>query len=157
MELTTFKPIDWYVDDPLEIIQAPDEMITQLKIRGVGISAYTKEGCMGCGGLLLWEDDLAEAWIRVSRKGFKHRKEGIRAIKKAFHIVTNTVKDMCIFCWVDTEWPEAQRMVKWLGFIPGTETREMNNRTYLMWDYNNGNDFNDCRSGHVCDGADTAR
>jgi hypothetical protein len=156
MRLETFKPIDWYVEDPVELIEAPNKVLLLIETRGVGISAYTKDGCMGCGGVLLWDNNSAEAWIRISRKGFKYMKEGIRAIKEAWRIVIASSEGMFIFCWVDTSWAKAQRMAKWLGFVPGTETREMNNKTYLVWIYD-GNNSNDSRSSDVSRRADTTR
>lgn len=144
--IVPFKAIDWYIDDPIEPILNPGNIAERLEKQGMGISVFDDDGCFGCGGLLFYNNGTAEAWVRIDRRGFKHRKSGIRAIKEGFKILTNVCKSK-IFCWVDIDWEEADRLVTWLGFVKGKETRELNNRTYLMWDYDDGNDYDGYRHG----------
>ena len=157
MRIELFKAIDWYVDNPLELIDTPGDIAVKIETDGVGVSVFTEDGnCIGCGGIIYWEDDVAEAWIRIDRKGLKYRKSGLTAIREGFRIIIKGCKDTQIFCWVDTEWPEAQRMVKWLGFIEGEEVRELNNKMYKMWEYNHGNGIDGIGNGSICCRTDAA-
>ena len=156
MRLEKFQPEDWFLDDPIEIIEAPYDRIMDLANRSVAFSAFEGYELIACGGLAFWNDDEAEAWIRISKKGFRCRKAGIRCIKELWKILLDTSPpDMNIFCWVDAEWLEAQRLVGWLGFTPTHESRKLNdNRLYFVWELANGNDNDDSRDSGICYGTD---
>ena len=154
--MRSFEAIDWYVDNPLEIVHDPGNIAVRLETEGIGISVFVDGTCIGCGGVLYYGEKLAEAWIRVDRKGLEYKREGLRAIRKGFRIVARTCRDARIFCWVDDSWPEAQRMVKWLGFKAGDETKELNNSIYRLWDYKNGDDVNGIGNSSIGCGADSA-
>ena len=155
--IVPYKAIDWYLENPLEPIALPGDIAYRLEKQGIAMSVYESEGCIGCGGLLFYENGTAEAWVRIDRTGLKHRKSGLRAIREGFKILTRVCKSK-IFCWVDTEWEEAHRLVKWLGFIPGEESRELNNKTYLMWEYKDGTGVNGNRHcSERCGGNATVR
>ncbi len=153
MYFDTFRAIDWYVDDPLEPIEAPGDIAIKLETDGVAISAFTKNGCIGCGGFIYWDENNAEAWIRISKGGLRHRREGVRAIRGMFSILKN-ICSTDMFCWVDTEWLEAQRMVEWLGFTPTHECKKINDKLYFVWKLTHGNVDDDSRDGGICHGAD---
>jgi hypothetical protein len=156
MIVKMFKAIDWYMDNPLELIESPGNIAELLEKRGVAASIFIDGYCIGCGGYLLWEDDLAEAWIRIDEKGLEHKMAALRAMRFLWDKVTNgpSSKGVRIFCWVDPEWNEAQRMIEWLGFTEGEESRELNGKEYKVWYYGNGND--DFGNGSISCGADSA-
>ncbi len=156
IKIVPFKAIDWFMDDPLELIDTPDNVGELLENRAVGISVYTEEGCIGCGGVILWDEYNSEAWIRISRKGLKHMKSGIKAIKDGFNIIAQNQQDTKIFCWVNIDWPKAQRMASWLGFTKRSELRVLHGITYLLWEYENGNCVNDSRTSSISSRANTA-
>ena len=155
MRIETFKAIDYFVEDPLEGITAPYEFAEQLENRGIGFSVFDKDGCIGCGGLLYWTDNQAEAWIRIARRALKNKRKGIEAIMEGMSAFTNVYKGH-IFCWVNVDWHKAQRMVRWLGFEEKTELRELHGITYKLWEIYDGNSVNDSRVSCVRSGTDTA-
>lgn len=155
MRMEIFKAIDWYVNDPLEPIDAPGDIAVLLETQGICLSAFIEDGtCIGCGGILFWGDNTAEACIRISKKGLEYKRQGLKAIKAGFAIIMRTCRNIVVFCWVDDSWPEAQRLTKWLGFTVGEELRELNGRTYRLWELKNGNDFNGVGNGSVSCGTD---
>lgn len=157
MRIEMYKAIDWYVDNPLELVYNPGDIAIRLETDSISVSVFTDDGeCIGCGGILYWGDKWAEAWIRIDKKGLEYKKSGIRAIRAGFRIITRSVRDARVFCWVDTKWPEAQRLVKWLGFTEGEELKELNNSIYRLWEYKNGNGVNDIGNGSISCGADSA-
>lgn len=155
MKIVPFKAIDWYLDDPLEPIEAPLDIAQRLEDQGISMSLFDDEGCLGCGGMLRWPNNCTEVWVRIDRRGFMYKREGLRAIKEGFSVIMN-VCETILFCWVDTKWPKAERMVQWLGFTPTSKTKELNGSIYKQWT-KNGDDSNDSRSGDVSRRADTAR
>lgn len=134
MRIEKYKAIDWYVDDPLEFIKTPGDIACRIETQGVGMSVFDEEGCFGCGGLLFGPDNTAEVWVRIAKRGLKHKKSGLKAIREGFKILVNICKDP-MFCWTNTAWPEAQRLVSWLGFTKTEETLDFNDSTYVMWKY----------------------
>lgn len=155
MRIELFKAIDWYLDDPLEPVKNPGDIAVKIETQGLGISLFIKDGtCIGCGGVLYWGEKEVEAWIRIDRKGLRYKKEGIRAIWKGFQIIVRSCKDIDIICWVDTEIPQARRLVEWLGFTEGEEIRELNEKKYLLWEYNHGHGTDDIGNSGICRRAD---
>ncbi len=155
MRMELFQAIDWYLDDPLEPVENPGDIAVKIETQGLGISVFIEDGtCIGCGGILYWGEKEAEAWIRINRKGLEYKKEGIRAIWKGWRIIARSCRDMDIICWVDSDWIEAQRLVRWLGFNFGKEMRKLNNKTYNIWEYKHGNHVDDLGNGSICRGTD---
>ncbi len=143
MRIESFKAKDWYVEDPLEIIDPPDNIVEIIEKQSIGISVFLNDDtCIGCGGLLFWPDGNLEAWIRIAKRGLEHKMGGIKAIKQGLDIMIRTCSklepDARIFCWVEITNSKAQRLVEWLGFTASNEQRELNAATYLMWEFYRG-------------------
>jgi hypothetical protein len=156
MIVTMFKAVDWFMDDPLEIIEAKYENIQKMEKQGIGFSVFDDEGCVGCGGIIKWEEDIAEAWLRLDKRALDTPVSAIRIIQEGYRIVSDVYKGR-IFCWVDETWPIAQRLVKWFCFEKTKTQRMINDKIYYMWELKDGNYLNDSRVGDVSSRADTAR
>jgi hypothetical protein len=154
VRLELFKAIDWFMDDPLEIVDVVYDNIQKMEKQGIAFSVFDDVGCIGCGGYIMWEENVAEAWIRLDKRALGHSVKGIRIIQEGFRVLANVYHGK-VFCWVDETWPVAQRMVKWFGFVKqGNECRVINEKEYGYWELNDGNNIDDSRVGCVSHGAD---
>lgn len=154
MIIRPFKRDDWYVDKPLEIVEMNVDVET-LEKRSIAVSVHDDRGCAGCGGIILWEDDEAEAWLRLSERIVERPIALLRAIKESHYIIKKVHKGS-IFCWVDDSWPEAQRLVAWFGGKRTDTTKEFNNKIYRLWDLDDGSSTNGSRAGSISSRTDTA-
>jgi hypothetical protein len=64
-------------------------------------------------------------------------------------LMNNCPAGINMFCWVADDWPEAQRMVKWLGFTKSKESKTINDKKYFIWDITHGNVNDDSRDGSI--------
>ena len=138
-----FKPEDWYLDDPVETIEAPCEAIAHINDLGLAVSVFDGDKCVGCGGLIFWKEGEAEAWIRLDKCILDHPGKYIRAIMGAAFICQDAFKGY-IYCWVDEEQPIYQRFVDWFQFNKRQETLEKDGKYYRMWEFDRDR-FNGCR------------
>ena len=155
MHVEMFKAIDWFMDNPLEIINAPYDNIEKMEKQGIAFSVFDEEGCIGCGGYLLWKDQEAEAWLRLDKRALKKPIAIIGAIREGYKILSNVFKGR-VYCWVNDTWPEAQRLVKWFKFVKQEESKDINGKRYFLWELDDGNSVNDSGSGSECCGRHTA-
>jgi len=155
VKIESFKAIDWFLDDPIEVIEMTYDRAVLLERRSVAFSVFDDKGCVGCGGFIFWTDNEAEAWIRLSKRSLGSMRAGIRAIKESFK-VTRNVYTGYTFCWVEEGWPEAQRMVSWLGFTKAKEAKELNGKVYGLWELHNGTSINGSGISSISCGANPA-
>jgi len=141
-----FKAEDWYLDDPVEDIEAPGPALQNLEHTGMGISIFDGDKCVGCGGLIYWKDTEAEAWIRLDKCIVDRPGKYIRAIMEAAFICQDIFKGD-IFAWVDEEQPVYQRFVSWFGFKKRVEIQKKDGKFYRLWEFDRGTYFYDRRDG----------
>lgn len=144
IHIETFKSEDWYLDDPLEVIEAPCQAIQHIGNMGVAVSVFDGDRCVACGGLIFWKEEEAEAWIRLDKCILQHLGKYIRAIMEAA-FVCQDVFDGYIFCWVDEEQPIYQRFVDWFGFNKRQELQKKDGKYYRMWEFDRGTNLYDRR------------
>ena len=77
--IVPYKAIDWYLENPLEPIALPGDIAYRLEKQGIAMSVYESEGCIGCGGLLFYENGSV-MYIEQFEKGIwkqgKYYKKG---------------------------------------------------------------------------------
>jgi hypothetical protein len=154
MYVTMFKAIDWFMDDPLEIIETKYDNIQKMEKQGIAFSVFDNEGCLGCGGYLQWEENLAEAWLRLDKRALEYPVKAIHIIREGYRILSDVYKGE-VYCWVDEDWPKAQRLVKWFGFVEADGYKTITNKVYRMWELKDGNYSNDSRVSCKRDGSST--
>jgi len=143
IHVESFKPSDWYLDNPIEDIDAPCDAIKHITSLCLATSVFDGDKCIGCGGLIYWKEDEAEAWIRLDKCILDHPGKYIKAIMEAAFICQD-VFDGYIYCWVDEKQPIYQRFVSWFGFNKRQELLIMDGKNYRMWEFNRDS-FNDRR------------
>lgn len=144
IHLESFQPEHWYLDDPVEIVEAPSEAIKHLTTMGMGFTVMDDEKVLGCGGLIFWKEGEAEAWIRLDKCLLEHSTRYVRAIVEAARIVLD-VYDGYIYCWVDEDQPIYQRFVNWFGYKKRQELQIKNGKNYRLWEFDRGTNIYDRR------------
>jgi len=144
IHIEQFKPEDWYLDNPIETIEAPDDAIKHLTKMGLGFSAFDGDKCIGCGGLIFWKENEAEAWMRLDKCVFDHTGKYIKVIME-IGLMCIDIYDGYIFCWVDESKPKYQRLVQWFGYTKRQELQIKDGNNYRLWEFDRGTNIYDRR------------
>jgi len=154
MRLERFKAEHWHLEDPFEVLEAPDDTGVKLAEQGIAFTAFDGDTPVACGGFLFWAENEAEAWIRISKRIGDNLYPALKAISDGLAILRR-IYDGQVFCWVDDSWPKAQRLVQWLGFNKTDTQKEHDGTIYFLWELNNGSSTSGSRVGSHSSGRDS--
>lgn len=120
--------------DPLAATHMPDEYFEQ----GLFISVLRDSKVVACGGLMLANEDTAEAWIKVSEQFVKHgtihdRIRALRTFSEALGIMDDTLGFPVLYGRVIDGFKEGERMAKFMGFLPIDQSEEMDGQKYNFY------------------------
>ena len=109
-----FEKSDWYkITDPVEAMYKAKDM--SVYDRGVGVTVVDGGQTLGCGGVVLHNDNVGELWLRLS-KATGHV-TAMRGIVTGMTILKNSFNNITLICRVKAGWTKGERLVHHLGFI----------------------------------------
>jgi len=149
IHVESFQAEDWFMDDPIEDIEATEETIIDLVTMGMGFTVFDDDKVLACGGLIFWKEGESEAWIRLDKGLFENSTRAVRAIVEAARIVLD-VYDGYVYCWVDDDEPIYQRFVYWFGYKKRAEIQKKDGKIYRMWEFDRGINIYDSRGSRQC-------
>jgi hypothetical protein len=115
------------------LTEATKEDILTLEKMSIAFSVFDNDKCVACGGFILWHEDEAEAWFKLSKQIIERPMAIVRAIMEAFRIELRLF-DGDIFCWVEDDWPVAQRFAQWSGFTKTDRYKMLDNKRCFLWE-----------------------
>jgi len=111
-----FKTSDWYaINDPVEGVGTPGIDGVKCAERGLSVTLEDRGRPVMCGGVIVYDDDNGEAWLRASRSCSP--REIVEAALSGLKILLGCFDTMQIWCRVRTGFTKGERLIKWLGFI----------------------------------------
>jgi len=108
-----FEKSDWAkIVDPVEVgIQKRDLSVFD---RGIGVTVEDDGVVLGCGGVILHNDELGELWLKLSR-GTKAI-TAMTGIYAGLKILRNSFEGVTLFCRVKDGFDKGERLARRLGF-----------------------------------------
>ena len=106
---------DWQaISDPVEGTGSPDVNGILCAERGLSVTLEIRGCPVMCGGIILYDDDNGEVWLRVSRS-CKPR-DIVEAALSGMQMFVKCFEKMKIWCRARTGFVKGERLIKWLGF-----------------------------------------
>jgi RimJ/RimL family protein N-acetyltransferase len=109
-----FEEKDWYnIKDPVDSFAYEPDM-KLIKERGLTVTLTKDNVVQGCGGAVLYDENNAELWLRLSKKVNKFI--ALDAVCECFKYIISSLGNMNIYCRVKSGFKKGKRLVKHLGF-----------------------------------------
>ena len=116
------------IKDPIEGVSVISEDDLAIIERGVSITVEDEKGIVGCGGVILYDSDNGEMWLRLSKRA--NKLAYIDAILAAIRMLVNAFDGVKLYCRVKQGFKKGERFVRWLGFVL---EREQDNYGVYVW------------------------
>jgi len=135
VRIREFKIEDWDnikdVVEPFTLCDVPKEIIQM----GWGITAIEDDEILGCGGVLLTEEDEGSIWVKLSRKATKKPVRTMLIIRDCLKIIKESFELDSMVSYVLQRFKKGQRMAEYFGFYPTGQTIKYRGKKYNVVKY----------------------
>lgn len=116
MIIRAFKSSDWYaIKDPVEPCDIDiDPTLTTLAERSLAVTVEDDRGVVGCGGVILYDSDNGELWIKLTKRASKIK--ALSAVLEGAKILMESFDGVRLYCRVREGFDKGKRLVQRLGF-----------------------------------------
>lgn len=136
IEISLFKKEDFFgIEDPVEATSnmVDDEGFFNLTDSGVSVTVREDGEVMGCGGVVLYDNNHGGMWIRISKEAAKRSLLLLECIADAFNIIKESLGDIEILAHVKVGFKKGEKFAKFFGFEPNGQTERDGTLNTYIW------------------------
>jgi len=115
MTLKEFEKSDW--DNVLDPVEPGEFVLSNPSAfdNGMGVTVLEDDKVLGCGGIVLNDNNNGEVWLKVSKS--TNPRTIVAGVLAGFKIIKDSFPDVTIRCRALNGFDKGHRLIRRLGFV----------------------------------------